>query len=102
MSHRRKPNSRSMPNRVVASLGDVSPEYGGTIVYRNRYGLHVTHWESDNDDDERAPYTVWTTCSRSTAGPSRRLSHKRTGWTSRSSSAWAARASPRTARQRWR
>lgn len=39
------------PRRKISSLGDVNPEYGGTVLYRDQYGYHLEHWDEPEDDD---------------------------------------------------
>lgn len=54
-SVRRSPVRNPAKDNAARSLfiiGDVNPEYGSGVVYRDKYGVHVTRWDVDDDDSD--------------------------------------------------
>lgn len=50
---------RREPRRVLMTTGDVNAlNYGGGIVYRDKYGTHWDLWYSDDEDQDK--YEVFT------------------------------------------
>lgn len=60
-SKRRVPNPggysyKVTPARVIGTIGDVNPDYGSGVVYRDKYGVHLHVWEAPDDDDFDVPF----------------------------------------------
>lgn len=42
---------KDAPARALFTIGDASPEYGAGVVYRDKYGVRLHVWETDDDSD---------------------------------------------------
>lgn len=49
---------KTNPARVVMTSGDVNPEYGSTVVFRDKSGVHVERWDGPDDEDDFKRATV--------------------------------------------
>ena len=39
--------------KIIGITGDVNPEYGSGVVYRDQYGIHWEFWQSMGEEDDR-------------------------------------------------
>ena len=39
--------------KIIGITGDVNPEYGSGVVYRDQYGIHWEFWQSMGEEDEK-------------------------------------------------